>query len=978
MKRRFEPTVRSGAAIGLVLVFGFMMVRLVTGCSEVERIPGRGSTALAVRILFPGAGGAMSPERAATGGVEQIVVRVAELQDGNLLSPAALESIDVRPEETSFSFTLRVPPAPRYRVDVRANGLRGSGGSATLRGILYAGSAEVLDLEEGESAEARVNLVDLVPHPRVALTPTVYTISWDLVPGAAGYRLLEQAPDGLNQAFEFAETERSFEFPPAIRRGGGGGGRFRYRVQSTGTRFSSAFSESVGVSVPGPVPPGAIDDLTVSTLTDSSVVLSWTASGDDGEIGQASSYELRGSRAPIDEGNFESALLVPGLDPPGLSGVQQGVFIDSLEAETSYFFALRTFDDAGLRSEISNVVEFTTPAAPDRTPPSAVTDLAATALDENRVELTWVSSGDDGVAGQATRYDIRRSDAPITEDTFENAIPIEDAPAPSPPLTGERFVATGFEREQTYFFALRTLDEVPNRSPISNVPFATTPDQTPPNAVRDLRLRDRQVATVRLNWTAPGDDGDIGTAERYDLRRALTPIDDRSFEAADRVADVPDPGEAGANEAIDVTGLTSRTVYYFAQKSVDNAGNASLLSNVLRARTRVEAPENLSANAKAADEIGLAWNFTPPPERFVLERATESGEFDTRFDLPNTSDTYLDGGLAALTTYRYRIRAYADGDSSEPSNEAGATTLDEAPLCSITPNVLDFGTVRVGEFADRSFLLANTGGGTLVGDILEEELPFFLVSGGGPYALTRGQSIEVTYRFRPAIVGSAQAVFSVGGGCEAVSLEGIGDDDPRCAVTPPAASYDFGLVPIGSPADFVFTVQNAGGDTLSGTITLSGCNKDYSFADGGGAYALRAGETHSSTLRYQPSFFGAADCVVNLGADCGGIVISGAGQFCTVNPESLDFGHARPGEWVDLWVDVENVSDQNLTISPFFSAENGCGPYSITSNGGTYLMLPHTVRRIGLRYFPTYVGTHTCNLNVSSYCGPVPLVGVSP
>jgi hypothetical protein len=88
--------------------------------------------------------------------------------------------------------------------------------------------------------------------------------------------------------------------------------------------------------------------------------------------------------------------------------------------------------------------------------------------------------------------------------------------------------------------------------------------------------------SVTLSWTAPGDDGDVGRAMGYEVRWSLLPITDANWEAAIVVSAAPDPLPAGAHHSMVVGGLIPGTTYYFAIKAVDDAGNWSGLSNVLR------------------------------------------------------------------------------------------------------------------------------------------------------------------------------------------------------------------------------------------------------------------------------------------------------------------------------------------------------------------------------------------------------------
>jgi FlgD Ig-like domain len=91
-----------------------------------------------------------------------------------------------------------------------------------------------------------------------------------------------------------------------------------------------------------------------------SVTLKWTAPGDDGVSGRATLYELRYSRNPITSANFSMATPVntTGLSP-AYSGVKQTFTVYGFTPGITYYFALRTRDDANNWSPISNVAAFT-------------------------------------------------------------------------------------------------------------------------------------------------------------------------------------------------------------------------------------------------------------------------------------------------------------------------------------------------------------------------------------------------------------------------------------------------------------------------------------------------------------------------------------------------------------------------------------------------------------------------------------------
>ena len=78
---------------------------------------------------------------------------------------------------------------------------------------------------------------------------------------------------------------------------------------------------------------------------------------------------------------------------------------------------------------------------------------------------------------------------------------------------------------------------------------------------------------------------------------------------------------------------------------------------------------------------------------------------------------------------------------------------DMPPSCSVAPESLAFGTVRVGQSADLDFTITNTGGGMLIGSVGEACGDYSILSGGGPYSLGAGISKTVTVQFSPQSAG---------------------------------------------------------------------------------------------------------------------------------------------------------------------------------------------------------------------------------
>jgi len=113
-----------------------------------------------------------------------------------------------------------------------------------------------------------------------------------------------------------------------------------------------------------------------------------------------------------------------------------------------------------------------------------------------------------------------------------------------------------------------------------------------------------RVASITVRWTAPGDDGDVGTASSYDMRWSSVPPDTTYavafsvwFTSATSVPNMPAPALAGTPQSVVVApvgGFVSGQTYYFVIRTRDERDNVSLLSNVaVRALADVTRPRTI-------------------------------------------------------------------------------------------------------------------------------------------------------------------------------------------------------------------------------------------------------------------------------------------------------------------------------------------------------------------------------------------------
>ena len=216
-----------------------------------------------------------------------------------------------------------------------------------------------------------------------------------------------------------------------------------------------------------------------------SLSLTWTAPGDDSLTGTATQYDLRYSTATITAANFASATRVTGMAAPGASGATETVTVTGLSPATTYYFAIKTADDAGNWSLISNVPSKATSAAPDTLRPAR-----GQRRGQRRDRHERHARLDRGRRRQPHRHRHLVPDPLLDLGHHRRELRERHRrhrrPTPAAPGTAQGVVVRGLSRQVTYYFALRTVDEAGNVSALSNVPTATTTDTLAPAAIRNL------------------------------------------------------------------------------------------------------------------------------------------------------------------------------------------------------------------------------------------------------------------------------------------------------------------------------------------------------------------------------------------------------------------------------------------------------------------------------------------------------------
>jgi len=296
---------------------------------------------------------------------------------------------------------------------------------------------------------------------------------------------------------------------------------------------ASATTATAGDMTPPTIPTNLVGNAASPTQ----INLSWSASTDNVAVANYRLYRNGAVVATLASTTYQNT----GLSPA-----------------TTYTYRVDAVDATGNASGLSAPVAVSTPSAPDTTAPTTPTGVAASAVSDTKISLSWSPSTDNvGVTG----YRVIRNGSLLT--TLANVTTFQD---------------TGLNAATTYSYRVQSLDAAGNLSPQSNSASATTqaaPDITPPITPSGVSASAISSSKISVSWSASTDNVGVVGYRVYRNGALLS--------GSGNVTSVQD------------TGLAPSTTYSYSVDAIDAASNASGIST------------SASATTLAVNTVSLAW-----------------------------------------------------------------------------------------------------------------------------------------------------------------------------------------------------------------------------------------------------------------------------------------------------------------------------------------------------------------------------------
>jgi chitodextrinase len=273
--------------------------------------------------------------------------------------------------------------------------------------------------------------------------------------------------------------------------------------------------------------PTSPNDLTATSIQQTTIGISWTPSTDDVSVKEYRVY-------------VDGALIA--------TTTTTSFTLDKLAAETAYSIYVIAVDEAGNASNASSALKVTTAKAPDTQAPTSPTGLTATDTQKTTIGISWTASTDNVAVKEYKIY---------VDGTLKSS------------TSGTAFSLDGLTAGTAYSIYVVAVDEAGNSSAASTALKVTTlanvvADTAAPSTATSLTASEITTSSVKVSWNAATDN--VGVTE-YQLFVDGT------------------QNSTTTTTSTTISGLTKATAYSIYVTAKDAAGNTSAASEALKVTT---------------------------------------------------------------------------------------------------------------------------------------------------------------------------------------------------------------------------------------------------------------------------------------------------------------------------------------------------------------------------------------------------------
>ncbi|MCX8173466.1 MAG: fibronectin type III domain-containing protein [Thermoplasmata archaeon] len=423
---------------------------------------------------------------------------------------------------------------------------------------------------------------------------------------------------------------------------------YHFRVKSADAAGNAAVSSDYTFTTSGgggDTTPPVISNVEVKNITQDSATVTWITDEPSTSVVEYGTDTSYGESADGPDGVTFHTVVLTGLTP-----------------STTYHFRVSSKDASGNTAE-SDDYTFTTTQA-DTTPP-VISNVAVSGITMTSAIVTWTT------------------DEPSTSVVEYGKTPAYgDVAIGATGVTSHQVTLTGLSPATTYHFRVNSKDAYGNTAVSQDYNFTTASNDTTPPQISNVTVVNITASSAVVMWTTDEPSSSVveyGTTTSYGQTAT------------------------GANgvisHSVQLSGLTSSTLYHFRVKSADANGNAAISSDYTFTTsggggdTTPPVISNVAVKNITATSAIITW-ITDEPSSSVVDYGTTTAYGKTETGAGNTTSHSVSlSGLTPGTLYHFMVKSVDASGNAANSSDYTFTTLNNTTVIPLTDGVPETGTL---------------------------------------------------------------------------------------------------------------------------------------------------------------------------------------------------------------------------------------------------------------------------------------------